>query len=139
MASQKKKKAVFTKKEIAMIKSTPTKNLKDLAFAIGKNYDSVRRLKWRMENTEKDRDTKVKYQKKLRESTKLGAINKNTRWTKQEEEYLMSSEDNDVEIAKALGRTLSSVQIKRFRMNEEIKKKKAEEKKKAKNEKRKNK
>lgn len=133
MAKKKKKAKPFTKKEMSLIKDTPAKNIKDLAFALGKNYESVRRAKWRMENIAKDRKIKLDYQKKLRETAQLTAINKCTRWTKQEEEYLLSSDDTDTEIAKALGRTLSSVQIKRARLEKEIKEKQTLERKKERN------
>lgn len=108
----------FTEEEIELIMETGYKNLKDVAYLLKRSVDSVRRKKWMLENTERDRENKKQYRKKLQEKTLATATSNNSRWSKAEEQEVLKSNLTDVELAKKLGRTLSAIQIKRMRLLE---------------------
>ena len=108
----------FTEEEIELIMETGYKNLKDVAYLLKRSDDSVRRKKWMLENTERDRENKKQYRKKLQEKTLATATSNNSRWSKAEEQEVLKSNLTDVELAKKLGRTLSAIQIKRMRLLE---------------------
>jgi hypothetical protein len=115
MARKKKNIRVpFTEEELQMIREAPLTKLKDLAFVMGREFDSLRRKKWAMENKDRDLRAKLDYKKRLLEE--LPAKQKNTRWSVKEEDLIMNSDLTDVEIAKQLGRTVGSVQTKRNRL-----------------------
>lgn len=104
----------FTEEELQMIREAPLTKLKDLAFVMGREFDSLRRKKWAMENKERDLKAKLEYKKRLQEE--LPAKHRNTRWSVKEEDLIMNSDLSDIEIAKQLGRTVGSVQVKRNRL-----------------------
>lgn len=108
----------FTEEEIELIMETGYKNLKDVAYLLKRSVDSVRRKKWMLENTERDRENKKQYRKKLQEKTLATATSNNSRWSKAEEQEVLKSNLTDIELAKKLGRTLSAIQIKRMRLLE---------------------
>lgn len=114
----------FTPEQLDLIKKTPERNLKDVAFILNRNYDSVRRKKWQLENRTRDLERKKLYRKRVNDKAKEKAKLDNTRWTVGEEEFILTSNLTDIEIAKELGRTVSSVQVKRTRLLKERKEQK---------------
>lgn len=101
----------FTEEEKKLILKSNYRELKALALAMGRSHDSLRKCKWRMENRERDNQKKNEAQRKRRAE----CVGFNTRnvWTKHEEEFIMTSDLPDSEIAKQLGRTPSSIACKR--------------------------
>lgn len=124
MKKNKNQNKKFTKAELKMIKDAPLSSMKDIAFMLERTEASVRRKKWMLENPEKDRTRKLEYRRKLQAETLIKADANNSRWTKAEEEELLTSDLTDMELAKKLGRTLAAVQVKRLRLQREAKKKK---------------
>ena len=124
MKKNKNQNKQFTKAELKMIKDAPLSSMKDIAFMLERTEASVRRKKWMLENPEKDRTRKLEYRRKLQAETLIKADANNSRWTKAEEEELLTSDLTDMELAKKLGRTLAAVQVKRLRLQREAKKKK---------------
>lgn len=124
MKKNKNQNKKFTKAELKMIKEAPLSSMKDIAFMLERTEASVRRKKWMLENPEKDRTRKLEYRRKLQAETLVKADANNSRWTKGEEEELLTSDLTDMELAKKLGRTLAAVQVKRLRLQREAKKKK---------------
>jgi hypothetical protein len=114
----------FTKAELNMIKEAPLSSMKDIAFMLNRTEASVRRKKWMLENPEKDKNKKLEYRRKLQAETLVKADANNSRWTKAEEEELLNSTLPDTELAIKLGRTLSAIQVKRLRLQQETTKKK---------------
>lgn len=114
----------FTEEELQYIKETPIRNLKDLAFMMGRSYDSVRRKKWRLDNIERDRASKNRYREKEYNSLKEEAKNTHIVWAKWEEELILKSKETDKELAKRLQRTVGSIQTKRTRLLQDKRSKK---------------
>ena len=99
MAKKKKGQRVpFTEEEIKYIMETPLRNLKDLAFMMRRNYDSLRRKKWALENKERDIAAKKDYKKKV-----ANAINDGKRmydyWSQYEKDLIVTSKLSDLELA----------------------------------------
>lgn len=113
----------FTEKEIELIKKTPIKKIKDLAFILNRSPEAVRRKKWALENKKKDVKAKLNYKKKMREAL-CPEGRKYMLWSKSEEAFILKSPLPDKEIAKELKRSLGSVQVKRARLLKEQKKRK---------------
>lgn len=121
MAKKKKGQRVpFTEEEIKYIMETPLRNLKDLAFMMRRNYDSLRRKKWALENKERDIAAKKDYKKKV-----ANAINDGKRmydyWSQYEKDLIVTSKLSDLELAKELNRSVGAIQVKRNRLLKEKK------------------
>lgn len=106
----------FTEEEIKYILETPIKNLKDLAFMMGRSYDSVRRKKWKMENADRDRASKNQYRRREYNESIADAKNSHIVWTRWEEELILKSKSTDKELSVQLKRTVGSIQAKRNRL-----------------------
>lgn len=113
------KRKPYTQEELKLIREAPMRNLKDLAFSMKRSYASVRRKKWQMDNMEKDRERKREHRRRMHSQTDANAKNKNTVWSKWEENYIMTSKESDMVIAEKLQRTVGAVQIKRNRLKKE--------------------
>lgn len=113
------KRKPYTQEELKLIREAPMRNLKDLAFSMKRSYASVRRKKWQMDNMEKDRERKREHRRRMHFQTDANAKNKNTVWSKWEENYIMTSKESDMIIAEKLQRTVGAVQIKRNRLKKE--------------------
>lgn len=121
MAKKKKGQRIpFTEEEIKYIMETPLKNLKDLAFMMRRDYDSLRRKKWALENKERDIAAKKNYKKKV-----ANAINNGKRmydyWSQYEKDLIVTSKLSDLELAKELNRSVGAIQVKRNRLLKEKK------------------
>lgn len=121
MAKKKKGQRVpFTEEEIKYIMETPLRNLKDLAFMMRRDYDSLRRKKWALENKERDIAAKKDYKKKV-----ANAINDGKRmydyWSQYEKDLIVTSKLSDLELAKELNRSVGAIQVKRNRLLKEKK------------------
>lgn len=121
MAKKKKGQRIpFTEEEIKYIMETPLRNLKDLAFMMRRNYDSLRRKKWALENKERDIAAKKNYKKKV-----ANAINDGKRmydyWSQYEKDLIVTSKLSDLELAKELNRSVGAIQVKRNRLLKEKK------------------
>lgn len=121
MAKKKKGQRVpFTEEEIKYIMETPLRNLKDLAFMMRRDYDSLRRKKWALENKERDIAAKKDYKKKI-----ANAINDGKRmydyWSQYEKDLIVTSKLSDLELAKELNRSVGAIQVKRNRLLKEKK------------------
>lgn len=122
MAKSKRNERIpFTKEEIEIIKKTPDRNLKDVAFALGRSYDAVRRKKWLLLNKKRDVQAKLEYKERVYKASQKDAKYTNTRWSIAEEQFVLESKLPDIEIAKELKRSVSSIQVKRHRLLQEKK------------------
>lgn len=123
MARKKNKERIpYTESEIEYIKSTPLKNLKDLAFSMNRSYSSVRRKKWALENKERDLQKKKEYAQKQHVAL-TGGERTYGFWSKQEITLILTSKLTDQELAKLLQRSIKSIQMKRHRVLKEKNKK----------------
>lgn len=113
----------YTQEEIDLILLTPKKNLSLLAEKLGRNPETIRRKRWKLEHEEQDRLSRGKSTARAQKENMSSAKFANTRWTKEEEALLLTSKMTDVELAKELKRTVYSISIKRFRLLREDKKK----------------
>lgn len=124
MAKKKKQERIpFTKEQVERIRNAKSSNeLKDLAFMFDRSYDSVRRKKWKLENPKQDLETRYEYKAKVQAEL---ANNKclNNRWSKVEEELILTSDSTDIELARLLNRTVGAVQVKRVRLMQDAKRK----------------
>lgn len=111
----------FTEEEIKYIYEAPIRNLKDLAFMMGRSYDSVRRKKWELEHKERDRASKNKYRERENAASAAEAKNSHIVWAKWEEDLILKSKETDKALSIQLKRTIGSIQAKRNRL---LKKKK---------------
>lgn len=106
----------FTEEEIKYILETPIRNLKDLAFVMGRSYDSLRRKKWKMEHADQDRASKNKYRRQEYNASVADAKNSHIVWARWEEDLILKSKDTDKELSIKLKRTIGSIQAKRSRL-----------------------
>lgn len=120
MAGQSQKKGInhkaYTLKELKLILETPDKNMKDLAFLLNRTTDALRRKKWALLHSERDKVAKLLYKKKQLKDSKKNAGYDNTRWSVAEEKEVLESKLTDKELAVKLGRTIAAVQMKRLRL-----------------------
>lgn len=105
----------YSKEEIELITENKGLNLRDIANMIGRDYDSVRRKKWRIENMGRDAEARYKYKKKLQAEFSTGE-RPYMIWSPAEEEEIMTTKLTDKELAIKLGRTVGSIQVKRNRL-----------------------
>lgn len=126
MARQKKsiKTIPYTKEEKEMIlKAKNAAELKEIAYMLGREYDSIRVRKWKWENHEESNRRDNEYRRKRRE--RLSPEGRRYQyWSKEEENIILNSKESDYELAVTLGRTIGAVQAKRIRLLEEKAKKK---------------
>ena len=116
MARRYKKGRAYTQEEMDLIMLTPKKALPALAEKLGRNAESVRRKRWQLDNVEADRLTRRRYVRRAQEEGKDFATYANSRWTKEEEDLILTSELTDRELAKELQRTVYSIATKRLRL-----------------------
>lgn len=116
MARRYKKGRAYTQEEMDLIMLTPKKALPALAEKLGRNAESVRRKRWQLDNVEADRLTRRRYVRRAQEEGKDSATYANSRWTKEEEDLILTSELTDRELAKELKRTVYSIATKRLRL-----------------------
>lgn len=105
----------YSKEEIKLITENSGLKLRDIANIIGRDYDSVRRKKWRIENMGRDAEIKYRYRKKLQEEMSTGE-RPYMIWSPAEEEEIMTTKLTDKELAIKMGRTVGSIQVKRNRL-----------------------
>ena len=113
--SKKKERVPFTEEEKKqLLKASSPTELRALALVMHRSYDSLRRKKWALENRERDIHAHNEYRKER--NLMSGKLHDYTIWSMAEEAYILNSDLPDVEIAKKLNRTISSVQNKRMRL-----------------------
>lgn len=111
----------YTQEEIDLILLTPKRNLSLLAEKLGRNAETIRRKRWKLEHEEQDKLSRNKSTARAQKENMSSAKFANTRWTKEEEALLLTSKKTDIELAKELKRTVYSISIKRFRLLKEDK------------------
>lgn len=115
MRQKKYERVPYSKEEIELITENKGLSLRDIANMIGRDYDSVRRKKWRIENMGRDAEAKWKYRKKLQAERPTGE-RPYMIWSPAEEEEIMTTTLTDKELAIKMGRTVGSIQVKRNRL-----------------------
>lgn len=105
----------YSKEEIKLITENSGLKLRDIANIIGRDYDSVRRKKWQLENTGRDAEIKYQYKKRVQAELSTGE-HPYMIWSPAEEEEIMTSKLTDKELAIKMGRTVGSIQVKRNRL-----------------------
>ena len=105
----------YSKEEIKLITENKGLRLRDIANMIGRDYDSVRRKKWQLENMGRDMEIKYRYKKKIQAELSNGE-RPYMIWSPAEEEEIMTTKLTDKELAIKLGRTVGSIQVKRNRL-----------------------
>lgn len=121
MRKRKTDRIPFTKEELDMIENTELCNLKDLAVFMKRDYDSLRRKKWTMENWVQDRLKKNAYKRRV--AKEIPAPNTHQVWSPAEEDLILTSSLTDKELALELGRSVGSIQVKRARLLQSKKRK----------------
>lgn len=115
MRQKKHERVPYSKEEIKLITENKGLKLRDIANMIGREYDSVRRKKWQLDNMGRDMEIKYRYKKKVQEELSNGE-RQYMIWSPAEEEEIMTTTLTDKELAIKLGRTVGSIQVKRNRM-----------------------
>ena len=115
MAKKKKNVRVpFTQEQLTQIKEADASELKRLAEEWDRTYESLRRKRYALRNPDEDRVSKRRYKRKLKNKAKQSYCY--MPWTLSEEQEILTSKLTDVEIAKKLGRSVTSVWAKRSRL-----------------------
>jgi hypothetical protein len=121
MAKRKKdiKDIPYTKEEKEMImKAKGAAELKEIAFLLGRDYDSLRVRQWKWRNKEYSVQKESEYKKK-RERKLSPEGRRYQYWSKMEEDLILTSTKSDYDLAVQLNRTVGAIQAKRIRLLEE--------------------
>ena len=126
MAKRKKniKNIPYTKEEKEMVmKAKGAAELREVAFLLGRDYDSLRVRQWKWKNKEDSNQKENEYRKKRKEELSPEG-RRYQYWSKMEENLILTSTESDYDLAVKLNRTIGAIQAKRIRLLEERSKKK---------------
>lgn len=114
MATKKRKYKPLTDQEKQMVvDAADPKQLRDLAFVLGRDPETLRRMRWTILNRDKDREYKKTYRKKLRD---IQSPTYNKPWTLAEMRLILESKEPDTVLATKLGRSMDAIAAKRYRL-----------------------